>query len=70
MELALALQFESALAEAQAHCGLISKEAASVIALACRDFVLDEEQLAYGVRRDGMIIPEFVRQVRITLPVV
>jgi 3-carboxy-cis,cis-muconate cycloisomerase len=68
-ELALALRFESALAGAQAGSGLISSEAASAVIHACQDFELDEEQLAHGVRRDGMIVPELVRQIRETLPV-
>ena len=67
-ELALALRFEAALAEAQACSGLISADAASAIVRACRDFELDEDQLAHGVRRDGMIVPELVRQIREMLP--
>ncbi len=67
-ELLLALRFEAALAEAQASSCLISAEAASAVAKACRDFELDEEQLGHGVRRDGMIVPELVRQLRETLP--
>ena len=35
---------------------------------ACRNFELTEEQLAHGIRRDGMIVPELVRQLRETLP--
>ena len=67
-ELALALRFEAALAEAQACSGSISADAASAIVRACRDFELDEDQLAHGVRRDGMIVPELVRQIREMLP--
>ena len=67
-ELALALRFEAALAEAQACSGSISADAASAIVRACRDFELDKDQLAHGVRRDGMIVPELVRQIREVLP--
>lgn len=67
-ELALTLRFEAALAEAQACSGVISAEAASAVIQACKDFELNEKQLAHGIRRDGMIVPELVRQLRETLP--
>lgn len=67
-EIARALAFEAALAEAQAQSGQIAPAAAAAIAEACRHFRPDETLLAGGVRRDGMIVPELVRQLRACLP--
>lgn len=67
-ELAAMLTFEAALAIAQAHCGLISKDAAESIASLCATFTPDMELLEECIRRDGMAVPELMRQLREKLP--
>ena len=67
-ELAAMLRFESALAKAQAQCGLISSKAAASIATLCANFSPDMELLEKGIRRDGMAVPELIRQMRERLP--
>jgi 3-carboxy-cis,cis-muconate cycloisomerase len=67
-ELAAMLAFEAALANAQAHCGLISKDAAESITSLCVNFTPDMELLEAGIRRDGMAVPELIRQLRGKLP--
>jgi len=63
-ELSAMLRVEAALAEAEAKVGLIGEEAARRIAETCRSFQADWEKLAEGLTRDGVIIPEFVKQLR------
>jgi len=63
-ELAAMLRVEAALAEAEAKVGLIDEEAAGRIAQACRDFQADWPRLVEGLARDGVIVPDFVRQLR------
>ncbi|WP_262031950.1 3-carboxy-cis,cis-muconate cycloisomerase [Microvirga sp. Mcv34] len=63
-ELAAMLRVEAALAEAEAKVGLIAPEAAGRIAKTCREFQADWPSLADGLARDGVIVPEFVRQLR------
>jgi 3-carboxy-cis,cis-muconate cycloisomerase len=63
-ELSALLRVEAALAEAEAGAGLISHEAAQHIAEACRTFQPDWRKLAEGLARDGVIVPEFVKQLR------
>ncbi|MGO4525417.1 3-carboxy-cis,cis-muconate cycloisomerase [Microvirga sp. 2MCAF35] len=63
-ELAAMLRVEAALAEAEAKVGLIDQEAARRIAEACRTFQADWSKLAEGLARDGVIVPDFVRQLR------
>lgn len=67
-EIAAMLDYEAALARAQAQSGLISSEAASAITQARANFVPDRDKLLVGIRRDGMAVPELVRQLRETLP--
>lgn len=62
------LRFEAALAEAQAEHGLIPADAASAISALCADFAPDMDQLRKGVAQDGVIIPNFVKQLRAALP--
>lgn len=59
------LRVEAALAEAQARAGLIAQEAAGRIAEACSTFRPDWRRLADGLARDGVIVPELVRQLRV-----
>jgi len=63
-DLAAMLRVESALAAAEAEAGLISADAATRIAEACASFSADPEKLAAGMARDGVVIPELVRQLR------
>ncbi|MET0744966.1 MAG: 3-carboxy-cis,cis-muconate cycloisomerase [Microvirga sp.] len=58
------LRAEAALAGAEAEAGLIEAAAAKRIAAACRDFRPDQARLAAGLLRDGVVVPEFVRQLR------
>lgn len=63
-ELAALLQVEAALAAAQATAGLIAPDAAAGINEACRAFTPDWQKLAEGLAKDGVIVPELVRQLR------
>lgn len=63
-ELRALLQVEAALAESEAEIGLIDEEAAQHIVTACSSFVPDWSGLAAGLARDGVIVPELVRQLR------
>jgi 3-carboxy-cis,cis-muconate cycloisomerase len=63
-ELAAMLRVEAALAEAEAKVGLIDGEAARRIAETCGIFQADWAKLAEGLARDGVIVPDFVKQLR------
>lgn len=63
-ELAAMLRVEEALAQAQAEIGLIGEDAAFRVVEACRTFVPDWNGLATGMSRDGVVVPELVRQLR------
>lgn len=63
-ELAAMLAFETALAEAEAAEGVIPAEAATAIAGTLAGFRPDLDALAAGVARDGVVIPDLVRQMR------
>lgn len=63
-ELAGMVAFETALAEAEAAHGLIPAEAARTIATALAGFVPDIAELKRGTARDGVVVPELVRQMR------
>lgn len=67
-EIAAMLDYEVALAKAQAQSGVISPEAASAIEQARANFIPDRERLLVGIKRDGMAVPELVRQLREALP--
>jgi 3-carboxy-cis,cis-muconate cycloisomerase len=58
------LDFERTLAVAQAAEGVIPPEAGAAIASACLSFVPDMDRLARATARDGVVVPEFVRQLR------
>ncbi|HEY8594697.1 MAG TPA: 3-carboxy-cis,cis-muconate cycloisomerase [Devosiaceae bacterium] len=58
------LEFEGALAEAEAEAGLIGHEAAEDIADAILAFTPDWANLAQGMARDGVVVPALVRQLR------
>lgn len=63
-EIATMLTFEMALAEAQAQEGLIAPETSAAITAACERFEPDFGALRQGVARDGVIVPELVRELR------
>ena len=63
-EIRAMLAVEAALARAQAHLGMISEEAGEGIAAACKTASLDEASIREGLARDGVPVPDFVRQLR------
>jgi 3-carboxy-cis,cis-muconate cycloisomerase len=63
-ELEAMLCFERALAEAEAAVGVIPCEASQAIASTCERFRPDLDALREGALRDGVVVPELVRQLR------
>jgi 3-carboxy-cis,cis-muconate cycloisomerase len=63
-EVAAMVAVERALAEAEAGEGVIRPAAARVIGAALDSFTPDMAKLRAGVARDGMMVPELVRQIR------
>jgi 3-carboxy-cis,cis-muconate cycloisomerase len=63
-ELGAMLEFEVALANAEAELGVIPAEAAQAIALAALSFHPDPDELAADTARDGMVVPGWVQQLR------
>ncbi|MBX9462117.1 MAG: 3-carboxy-cis,cis-muconate cycloisomerase [Aquamicrobium sp.] len=66
-DIAAMLAFETALAAAEAEEGLIDSGAAAVIAAALDTFEPDMDRLRAGVARDGVVVPELVRQLRVAV---
>lgn len=66
-ELSAMLGFEVALAEAEAAEGLIPAEAAHAIAALPEAFLADLDALKQSIGRDGVVIPDLVRQWRAAL---
>lgn len=63
-EISAMLQFEAALAEAQADAGVISREAADAIGTAVSNFAIDPKAFAPAVARDGVVVADLVRRLR------
>jgi 3-carboxy-cis,cis-muconate cycloisomerase len=63
-ELRAMLEFEVALAKAEAAHGVIPAEAAAAIARAAKAFTPDMAALASATARDGMVVPDWVDQLR------
>lgn len=63
-QLAAMLQFEAALAAAEADAGLITQTSAAAIATGIAGFVPDWNDLRLGMARDGVAVPALVRQLR------
>ncbi len=63
-EIAAMLTVESALTSAQAQHGIIAPDAASVIDTVLKQFQPDMAGLKAGVMRDGVVVPELVRQLK------
>lgn len=62
--LGVMLQFEAALAAAEADAGLITPVAAAAIAAGIGSFAPDWDDLRLGMARDGVAVPALVRQLR------
>ncbi|AZO13705.1 3-carboxy-cis,cis-muconate cycloisomerase [Mesorhizobium sp. M2A.F.Ca.ET.043.05.1.1] len=58
------LTFERVLAEAEAEHGVIPRDAAAAIVKALASFRPDTARLRAGVARDGVVVPELVRQIK------
>jgi 3-carboxy-cis,cis-muconate cycloisomerase len=63
-EIEAMLAFEYALAEAEAENGLIASDTAAAIVSALSSFRPDTALLRAAVARDGVMVPELVRQIR------
>src|ERR1044071_9824803 len=63
-EIAAMLDFEHALAEAQAESVMIGKAAAAAIVSVLLSYKPDAARLRAGVAKDGVIVPELVRQLK------
>lgn len=63
-EIAAMLSFEANLARAECAAGVITPEAADAIEAACAAFVADMAALRSATARDGVVVPELVRQLR------
>jgi 3-carboxy-cis,cis-muconate cycloisomerase len=63
-ELDAMLRFEVALAEAEAECGLIGREAADHIALSAENFRPDLPHLGDATLKDGVVVADFVKQLK------
>ncbi|ESY75621.1 3-carboxy-cis,cis-muconate cycloisomerase [Mesorhizobium sp. M0051] len=63
-EIEAMLAFERALAEAEAENGIITRDAAAAIAAALATFQPDTALLRAAVAKDGVMVPELVRQIR------
>ncbi|MFK3780773.1 3-carboxy-cis,cis-muconate cycloisomerase [Agrobacterium sp. NPDC089420] len=62
------VRFEQALAEAQAAAGLIPETVAEAIVSGLAGFAADMTALRHGVAKDGVVVPELVRQMRAAVP--
>jgi 3-carboxy-cis,cis-muconate cycloisomerase len=58
------IDFETALADAQAAEGIVPVEAAAEIAARLPGIALDFTSLALGTARDGVVVPDLLRQLR------
>lgn len=63
-DIAAMVRFETALAQAEAGTGLISEDVAKAIVSGLSDFAADMTALRHGVAKDGVVVPELVRQMR------
>lgn len=59
------LAFEVALARAESGCGVIDRDAATAIERAADVFQPDVAAIGAAVERDGVAVPEFVRQLKL-----
>lgn len=66
--IAAMLRVEAALAAAQAETGDVAPDAAAAIAAAVDRFEPDMDALCDATERDGVVVPDLVRQLRAALP--
>lgn len=66
-EIVAILEFEVALAAAEAQAGLVPEAAAAAIATVIASFHPDMADLALGIAKDGVVVPALVRQLRAAL---
>lgn len=66
-EIAAMLAFERALAQAEAENGVVGRDAAAAIVAALSSFRPDTGLLRAGVAKDGVMVPELVRQIRMAV---
>lgn len=66
-EHAAMIDFEAALAATEGAEGIIPSDAAALIAERIGTFHADTEAMAGATARDGVVVPEFVRQLRVFL---
>jgi len=62
------IRFETALAEAQVGTGIISEDVAKAIVSGLSEFAADITALRREVEKDGVVVPELVRQMRAAVP--
>ncbi len=67
-DVAAMLKFEDALAKVEVSEGLIEEGAALAISHCLQAFSPDYEKLNSAVMRDGVVVPELIRQIRVDLP--
>lgn len=67
-QLARILLFERELARAEAASGLIPKAAAAAIDSQLQDFSPDWARLESAMARDGVVVPELIRQIKAAIP--
>ncbi len=58
------VRFETGLAQAEAEAGIISGDVAEAIASGLSEFATDMTGLRNGVAKDGVVVPELIRQMR------
>jgi len=63
-EIAAMLRFEAALADAEACEDVIPRDAAEAIETACASFEPDIGAIGEATARDGVVVPELIRQLR------
>ena len=58
------VRFEKALAQAEAQAGIFADDVAEVIVSGLSEFAADMTALRHGVAKDGVVVPELIRQMR------
>jgi 3-carboxy-cis,cis-muconate cycloisomerase len=58
------VRFETALAQAEAEAGIFADDVAEAIVSGLSEFAADMSALRHGVAKDGVVVPELIRQMR------
>ena len=58
------VRFETALAQAEAQAGIFADDVAEAIVSGLSEFAADMTALRHGVAKDGVVVPELIRQMR------